>query len=339
MNSEHIASNFFLALAIVATALVVLIFLPYLNAIILAIVFAILFGPTYRELRRLFAGNESIAAVAAVILAIVIVLVPLVFFAITVFGEAQSVYLGLVSGNSPQIATLVHAVNKILPSVSLDFGQYAKSFLNWLLANIGPIFSQVAGITLTFFLSAFTLYYLLKDSQKIHEAIVKISPLKHDDTEKILDKLYKMASSAVRGSLVMAVVQGVFIGIGFYLFGLPNPVLWGATAMICALVPLIGVAIVVLPTVVIVWLSGNVGIAIGFAIWGLVLPGLIDDFLRPKLIDRGTNISQLLILFSVIGGITVLGPLGFILGPLALSLFLTLIEIYPSVFKKPGGEA
>lgn len=336
MNSEHLASNFFLVLVVVTTAIVALIFLPYLNAIVLAIVFAILFGPTYRELQKLFSGNESIAAFVSVILAIIIILVPLVFFGITVFNEAQSVYAGLVSGNSPQISSLVHAASKIFPSVNLDLSQYAKSFINWLLANIGPIFSEVAGITLTFFLAAFTLYYLLKDGHKIHDVIIRVSPLRHEDTEKILDKLDKMASSVIKGSLVVAVVQGVFVGIGFYIFGLPNPVLWGAAAIICALVPLIGVAIVVLPAAVIVWLSGNIPIAIGFTIWGLVLPGLIDDFLRPKLIDRGTNISQLLILFSVIGGIAVFGPLGFILGPLALSLLLTLIEIYPTIFKASG---
>jgi len=339
MNNEHIASNFFLVLLIVAAVTVGLIFLPYINALILAIVFAIIFYPEYKRLHRIMPRHESIAAFISVLFAFVIILIPLIFLGIIMFGEAQGVYANLAINNGSYVSSMLHEqIAKILPTVNIDFSQYAKGFLDWLIANIGPIFSQLAGITLTFFLAAFTLFYFLRDGHRIRALIVKASPLKHDDTEKILDKLMKMAGSVIKGSLVMSVLQGAIVGIGFYIFGLQNPVLWGSAAIICALVPIIGVAIVVLPAAIIVWLSGHMAIAIGFAVWGLLLPAITDNVLRPRLIDRETNTNRLLILFSVIGGIAAFGPLGFILGPLALSLLLTLIEIYPSIFKE-GSKA
>ncbi len=343
MDSDHIASNFFLVLLVVSAAIVGFVFLPYLNALTIAVVFAILFHPVYKKLSGLVPHHESAAAFVSVILALVVVIIPLTFLGIVVFNEAKNVYADVVSGNGSQIADLVRGqLSGISPSLaSLNFSQYAKSFLDWLIGNAGLIVSQLAAITITFFLSAFTLFYFLKDANKIRDAIVRISPLRHDDTAKILDKLGRMAGSVIKGSLVVSVLQGIVVGLGFYLFGLQNPVLWGSISVLCALVPIIGVAIVVIPAAIVVWLSGNAVTALGFAIWGLLLPGLVDNLLRPRLIDRDTNVNQLLVLFSVIGGISVFGPLGFILGPLALSLLLTLIEIYPSIFatdrKNPQG--
>jgi predicted PurR-regulated permease PerM len=340
MNSEHIASNFFLCLLVVATLVVGLIFFPYLNALTIAIVFAVIFDPVYRKLRSFMPKYEGLASFITVLLTIIIILIPLIFFGVTVFREAQSVYASSISGGNSQITNIIRdQVAKFFPSVNIDFSQYANGFLNWLIANIGPIFSQVAGITLIIFLSAFALFYFLKDGRKIHDSVVRISPLKHDDTEKILDKLSKMVGSVIKGSLVVCTLQGLSIGLGFYLFGLHNPVLWGSVAIICSFVPVIGPALIVVPTAIIVWLSGNLSIAVAFAIWGLLLPGVIDNFLRPKLIDRDTHVSPLLVLFSVIGGISVFGPIGLVLGPLALSLLLALFEIYPSIFKEDVNRA
>ncbi len=336
MDSEHIASNFFLVLFIVAAAIVAFVFFPYLNAITLAIVFAVIFTPVYRRLRGLMPKYESFAAFISVLIAFIVVLVPLIFFGIAIFKEVQGLYANLSSGGySLQLADLAkRQLSNIFPSTNIDFSQYAKTFLNWLIMNIGPIFSQLAGITITILLSLFALYYFLKDGCKIYDSIVRLSPLKKEDMEKILDKLDEMAGAVIKGSLVVAVLQGIIVGIGFYLFGLPNPVLWGSVAVICALVPLIGVAIVVLPTAVLMWLSGSAGlVTLGFLIWGLMLPGTIDNFLRPRIINRGAHVNQALVLFSVIGGIATFGPAGFILGPLALILLLTLIGIYPSIIK------
>ena len=260
---------------------------------------------------------ESLASFLSVVLAVIIVLIPLIFLGVAVFTEAKSLYTTITSGSSPQIVDLVRQqLSRLAPSINIDFSQYAKSFLDWVIANIGTIFSQLAGITVTVILSLFALYYFLRDGRKIYDSIVRVSPLKKEDTEKILNKLEEMASSVMKGSLVVAVLQGLIVGIGFYLFGLPNAVLWGSAAVICALVPIVGVALVVVPAAVIMWLSGSPAIlTLGFILWGLLLPGTIDNFLRPRLIDRGTNVHQVLVLFSVIGGIATFGPLGFILGP------------------------
>lgn len=335
MGNERTASNFFLCLLVLSMILVALMFLPYLGAFVLAIVFAIIFGPLYRKLKGAMPHYESFAAFISVVLAIIVILIPLVFFGVVIFREAQGVYATLaVGGGLPALTTIRNWISGVFPSLNINFGQYLELFLNWLIANIGPIFSQILQITITLFLSVFTFYFLLKDGPKIHDAIIRVSPLKHDDTEKILGKLTRMASSVIKGSLVVSVLQGILVGLGFYIFGLQNPVLWGSVAVICALVPMFGVAIVVVPTAIILLVSGSPTVAILFTVWGLLLPALVDNFVRPRLIDHDTDVHPLLVLFSVIGGITVFGPIGLILGPLALSLLLTLSEIYPTIFKE-----
>ena len=135
-------------------------------------------------------------------------------------------------------------------------------------------------------------------------------------------------NSIIRGTLIIAVIQGVMTGIGFAIFGVPSPTLWGSIAAIGALVPGVGTAIVFTPAILFLFFAGNTVPAIGLLVWGIVAVGLIDNFLGPVLVGRGIRIHPLFILFAVIGGIGFFGPMGFLLGPLVVSLLYGLFEIY-----------
>jgi predicted PurR-regulated permease PerM len=137
----------------------------------------------------------------------------------------------------------------------------------------------------------------------------------------------------VQGALLTAIVQGIMVGIGFSVVGIPNPVLFGVVATVAALIPMMGTGIVTLPGVVWLISMGQVGPGIALLVWGLLCVGLIDNILSPYLMKRGMGVHPFLILLSVFGGLTYFGPIGFLAGPIILAFFFTLLEIYPQIVK------
>jgi len=332
MHLKRFEAQFFLGFLLCAFGLLVLVFLPVLNILVLGVTFTVLFRPLYLKLRKVIPKREWLAAIAVVVFAAVVILAPLTFFGVTVFGEAQGLYAQLASGNdTPLLHSLHDQVQRLVPWFTVDLGQYAKQILGLLVNNLGLILSELLMITGTFFLSLFSFFYFLKDSGAIKNAIMRISPLSSDRTEEILSKLRDMVSSVLKGSLVIAVIEGMAVGLGFLVFNLANPALWGLVSIVAALVPVIGIALVVIPSLIVLALQGGVISMIGFGLWILVVVAVMENFLRPRLIRRNTKVHPLLILLSVLGGISFFGIMGFLLGPLVLSLFLALLNIYPAV--------
>ncbi len=155
-----------------------------------------------------------------------------------------------------------------------------------------------------------------------------ISPLAEADDETIFKKLALAVSAVVRGSLIVAFIQGILATVGFMIFGLPNPVLFGTIAAIAALVPGVGTALVLVPAIGYLFLSGNTFGAAGLFIWGTVVVGLVDNFLGPQLIGNKMKLHPLAVFLAVLGGIVFFGPIGIIVGPLVISLFSALLDVY-----------
>ncbi|RJR12807.1 AI-2E family transporter, partial [Candidatus Parcubacteria bacterium] len=160
------------------------------------------------------------------------------------------------------------------------------------------------------------------------------SPLKDGDDEIIATRLGSAVLATVKGNLLIGLIQGAMTGLGFLLFGVPNAALWGSVAAVMALVPGLGTAIVILPAAIFLFLTGDTTGAIGLLVWGIAAVGLIDNFLGPRLVGMGLKLHPLAVFLAVLGGLSLFGPIGFLLGPLTLSVCLALIDIYFSLQKK-----
>jgi predicted PurR-regulated permease PerM len=339
MATRQFEIPFFVGLILIATALVIFVFLPFLGAIVLAITLSILFHPIYSALQRVMPRWPGLAAFITMLSGVIIILIPLTYFGFKIFAETQDLYIHVTSGNTGNFFEFIqNIIQKYIPWFTVDFDQYVKQFLSMLAGSLGSIFSTITSLTISLLISLFTFYYLLKDGYRLKNAIVKISPLSHQNTEEILTKMSHMANSVIKGSLVVAIVQGILAGLGFFAFGLPNPVLWGSVAIVASLIPVAGTALVIVPGVISLFLSGNIAFAIALGIWGIILVGLADNFLRPYLIERDSKVHPLLALLSVLGGLAVFGATGLLLGPLILSFFLALLDIYPTLILKRNGK-
>jgi predicted PurR-regulated permease PerM len=323
---------FFLGLLLGVLYLAIQIFMPYFITLSLAATAAIVFHSLYRRTVGVCRGRERIAALIMVVFTFVILLLPLTFIGVHIVRQALDVYAQLTGDPTSIVNDMLSTVElylqRFMPGMELNLQQYVGQGLRWLASSVGSLLAGTLNTVLHLFLGMIAYYYMLKDGPKFLNAVVELSPLNNEDDEEILLRLRRAVDSVIRGSLIIAILQGTATGVGFAIFGVGNAVLFGAVAGVGALVPGIGTGIVIVPAVVYLFVRGDMGMAIGLSIWGATAVGLIDTFLHPLLVGRGMRLHPFFILFAVIGGITVFGLVGFILGPLVLSLLFGLLEIF-----------
>ncbi|MGB9608869.1 MAG: AI-2E family transporter, partial [Minisyncoccia bacterium] len=177
----------------------------------------------------------------------------------------------------------------------------------------------------------FILFYLFKDISKFKNYILKILPLSSEITEKLINNIYLNSKSILFGFLIVALTQGILAGFGFYIFQVPNPIFWGFITIVAALIPVFGTSLTIIPALIYLILNNNAFQAVGLLIWGFLLVGTIDNFLRPYLIGKKSEINPVFILLSVLGGVSLFGAIGFFIGPLIFSIFISLIKIYEEI--------
>lgn len=331
---------FLFALLAVAGILSFFIFQPFLYALILAVIFATVFSPVHQRILSLARERRGLVALIATAFVLFIILVPVTFLSIQILKEATQLYSSLVdNGGATGISSGIEGIMRSLgvplsSTTSLDFGQYMKQGLSWLIQNLGTVFSNVAKITVDIFVLFIALYYLFKDGDKLKKSVIALSPLKDIYDEKIFHKLEIAINSVVRGSIAVGLVQGALTAIGFTIFGVPSPVLWGSVAAVAALIPGFGTSLVLVPAILFLFFTGETASAMGLLAWGFVAVGLVDNVLGPKLVGRGVQLPHFLILLSILGGISFFGPLGFLFGPLVLSLLFAFLEIYSAIYKE-----
>ena len=341
MRHTRAQSTFFFAFLIGVIALTFFVFLPFLVPLAVAATLAVVSYPLHRRMLALTKGNETIAAFLSLFCIAVVVLVPLTFIGGQVFNEAQDLFQRI--DESPEALKesfedmLGAYVRRFAPGLSIDIpGLIGKGF-GFIASLVGPLFAGTAQTLLHFFLGAIALYYFLKDGPKFIQTLITLSPLPDTEDEKVLARLDTAINSIIRGTLIIAITQGIMTGIGLAIFGVPSPTLWGSLAAVGALVPGVGTAMVLAPAILFLFLTGKTVAGVGLLVWGIVAVGLIDNFLGPILVGRGVKIHPLFILFAVIGGIGFFGPVGFLLGPLVLSLLFALLDIYLQAEKKTMG--
>lgn len=343
MNTKISQSYFLIVLIAISSVLAFFIFRPFLIVLILAAVFAVVLQPLYRRMLNYMSGSPGLAAGATMLVSVVCILVPLTFITVQIAGEAQNLYTSLSDGSGEAyLNATFQRGNSIMaqyvPSLALSgadlstsLDQHMRDGLAWVIQNLGGAFGGLARLFLSFFIFLIALYYFLREGANLRKTIIALSPLKDTDDTIVLTRLELAIHSVIRGSLMIALIQGTLTGIGFAFFGVPNSVLWGVLAAFSALIPGIGTSLVLVPGVIYLFIIGATTPAIGLLLWSVVAVGLVDNFLGPKLVGIGMRLHPLIVLLSVFGGLAFFGPMGVFLGPLCTSLLFALLSIYPDV--------
>lgn len=346
MQVKTTAPYFLIGLIAAALALTLFIVRPFLVILVFAAIFAVVLQPLYRRILGRMQASPGLAAFVTMLISVVCILTPLAFIMTQIAGDTQNLYVSLSSGGGKAyLDSAVRAANDAaahyVPSVamsdaalSVSVDQYMKNVLTWVVQNLADVFGSVLQMLLNLSIFGIALYYLLRDGARFKREIIGMSPLSDADDEIIFSRLAVAINSVIRGSLTIAIIQGILTGFGFFVFGVPNSVLWGVVAMLAALIPAIGTSLVLVPGVIYLFATGATVPAIGLLVWSLIAVGLIDNFLGPRLVGKGMQLHPLVIFLAVFGGLAFFGPAGLFLGPLCVSLLFSLLSIYPHIARQ-----
>lgn len=323
--------GFFFALLGVVGYVVFQMLSPFLSALALAAIIVTICYPVYeRILQYTPKQNETVAALVSSLFVIVVVFLPLVFIFSTVINEAVTIYNQANAGRTgfeASLATVQEQINLFLPDTTLDTNEIVRQSTSWLAGNLGAIFAGTASTVFLFFIALIGSFYLFRDGKDFTKQLVKISPLPDDQDERILARMGIAVRSVATGTVLVALIQGCLTAFGLWLFGFEQYVLWGTVAAIGALVPGVGTSIVFIPAILTLIFAGTYALAAGLAVWAMLAVGLIDNLLGPYLMSRTNPLHPFIVLLSVLGGISVFGPIGFVVGPVVVSLCKVLLEL------------
>ncbi len=332
MSDAKLEAYFFTALILVVLFVVGILFYPFFGSLALALVLATLVTPFYHHVNK-HIKNDGVSAAIVTVVVILAIVIPATGLFFLLLDELNGLVNSLVGYDFSHLPDFLNVYKQKILDVfpllnSININEILRSFIQGVGSYVTGALTNTAMFVLKFLVALIALFYFIRDGNKFINEIIKLSPLVDREDLAIISKINGVAHSLIRGTLVVALLQGILTGFGFLLFGVPDPILWGSFAAFGALIPTVGTSIVSIPAIIYLFATGQTVAAIGLSAWAMFFVGLIDNFLGPKLIGNGAKIHPLFILLSVLGGVFVFGMSGFLLGPLLFGFLLALSEIY-----------
>ncbi|MCA9354026.1 MAG: AI-2E family transporter [Candidatus Kaiserbacteria bacterium] len=331
--SRVVEYAFFFGLLGLAGYMVWLIMAPFVSALALAAIIVTICHPLYTRIRQIVPRkNKSLAAFASTMIVLIAVIIPVTIVSSLVVKEIVSFYQELETGGHSfqnSIATLESSIQTFAPGFQIDLTEQIKVTAQWLTGNLGAIFASTLSTIFVFFIAMIGSFYFFRDGKEFLQLVIKASPLPDHEDQIIFDRMGRAVRAVATGTLLVALIQGTLVAVGFSIVGLgERAILWGSIASLGALVPGVGTTIVTAPAIIYLFFTGHLVSGVILLIWSMLIVGLVDNLIGPYLISRGNNLHPFIILISVLGGISLFGPVGFVIGPVVVTLFLVLLEIY-----------
>jgi predicted PurR-regulated permease PerM len=324
---------------------------PFFISVILSVTITSLFYPAYSRLKERLYGYASLSSLIMCTVITILIILPSVLFSIAFFDEINQAYtdfqtrveLGEVRWLSlEEYDSLpgdgLRLILDYLGGDEANLAQIASSLLgnlaNFLLDHYSTILGGLGTVVAQFFIMIFSMFFFFRDGDKLVAEIKRLIPLAPRYEEMVLHKLKDVTFATFFGVFATAICQGIVAGIIFTILGISSPIVWGTATAFCALVPIVGTAAIWVPMSIFLIIQGFVLKGVILLILGSTVIGLVDNFIRPLIIEeRSGGIHLLLVFFSLIGGVWMFGPPGLVIGPLVAALLVTFLEIYKTEFE------
>lgn len=327
----------FLGLLLLVTVAFALVVKPFFGAILWALVLAILFHAFHRWLLKRLPGRVNTAAALTLLAIVLMVILPAILLGFALIQEITGIYAHIQSGQI-NIADLFRRAMALLPRwgsdwlASLgwtDFSAARESITSGLAGSMKALASQALLVgqgTLNFVLmlgvTLYLTFFLLRDGDTLARRVMSAIPLDDRQRDLIVHNFTLVIRATIKGSVVVAIVQGLIGGIVFWALGIEGALLWGVVMGLFSLIPAIGTGIVWVPVALYLLASGAIAKGVILVLCGLFVIGLVDNVLRPILVGRDTRLPDYVVLISTLGGLQVFGFHGFIIGPVVAALFI-----------------
>nr|WP_276600298.1 MULTISPECIES: AI-2E family transporter [unclassified Nannocystis] len=324
---------------------------PFVRVLLWGLVLTSAFGPVHRRIRQRI-KNQDIAALVSCFAVVLTIGVPTALIGLALvrelapaFETLQAMISSLLDPNSPVIGKLTQWLSERgvdIAAVKQQAIEQAQAAMGEVTTNsigyVRGILGGIAGVIIEAFFVFFTMFYLFRDGAKLWAALANALPLRGKTMNQMIVRIREVISASVYGVFVIAVIQGTLGGIAFWFIGLPSAVVWGLVMTFMSLIPLAGSFVVWVPAAIYLAITGSWGAAIGLSLWGTIVIGLVDNFMRPKLVGEKAKLHELFIFFAVLGGLQLFGIVGLFLGPVILAIALALFDafLHPDTSLKGG---
>lgn len=340
MKEQIDQARWLAVLAATAIALYVcwLMLRPFIGVLAWAGVLVIVFYPVHHQIKRRL-QRPGLSALLSCTLVVVLAVLPLTLLTVAVGEELAAAVPNLPS----QISKIMNPETPVLGRVSewiqRRFGVDTLRSEEFMVAQIQRtsefligfsvnLVGNIAGGIVKAFFVIFTMYYLFRDGDSIVSKLPAALPLSREQSEAIIGRTREVVSASVYGVVVIAALQGLLGGLAFWVLGIPSPLLWAVLMTFVCMIPILGSFLVWVPLAIYLVIHGHWTKAILLVLWGALVISTIDNFLRPKWIKNHTRLHELFVFFSVLGGISLFGLLGIILGPVVLAITLGLLQTF-----------
>ncbi len=330
------------------TVLAFIIIRPFVTAILASIIIAYIAYPLYRLINKKL-KRRNLSSVIVTIIIIIIIVGPIFFALQIITKETYTIYLlskqKIISGEILNVECLgdnfvcktSNSIKEFIsdPKVSFQLQELVQKSTSFIMGYVSDFVLSVPSIVINFFITVFIVFFLLRDGEDIAEKVKRLLPLKKHYQKRVFEKSKEVTFAVVYGHLSVALIQGALGGIGFLIFGVSSPLLWGLVMAFAALIPFVGTPIVWLPVSLLRMFNGfstgdNAVIMSGILLflYGGLIVSTIDNFLKPKIIGDKAKVHPILVLLGVLGGLKVFGFIGIVIGPVILAIFKIAVRIY-----------
>ena len=315
---------------------------PFFEAILWAVILAVLFAPLQRRLRARLGERQSLAALLSLLVILLMVILPVALVARAFLQEVRTAYAMFQAGEL-EVSAYLERIQGILP------GWISNQLIEMGLSDLAGIRQTVAGglskagqfiaaralvigentfaFILNSFIMLYLLFFLLRDGGKVALRMRDAIPLDPELQAMLAGKFAEVIRATVKGSVVVAIIQGALGGLIFWLLGIHAAVLWGVVMAFLSLVPAVGAGLIWAPAAIYLIATGEIVQGVILITFGVLVIGLVDNFLRPILVGKSTRMPDYLVLISTLGGIAVIGISGFVTGPLIAALFVAVWDV------------
>ena len=350
-GKEAIAPYFFVVLFGLALLAVGYLLLPFLGDMVIAFLFVILLTPLYARLSRVL-GNRGVLASGLVVVGLALVCsLPIFLIAsallrdiseasVSFSNAGRSLAVRAIAGRNGVIMSGISTLaSRIGVTVAPEWVEQAlldagKSLTQYLATRANAFVSSTLATSLHVVITLFSIFYLFIHGEKLRTFLYRLSPLKDDENQIFINKLGEVGRAILVGSGTASSLQGLIAGIAWVIVGLPSPVLWGILMAIAAFLPLVGIAAVVVPAAIYLWVEGRPLAAVIFFVFCMGQSFFFEYALKPRLMGSSMRMNNLLVFLSLLGGIMGFGVTGLVYGPLIMTLFLALVQLYQTRYQQ-----
>jgi predicted PurR-regulated permease PerM len=345
MKFAHIQQFFFFILLLVTTGTFFWMLGSYLLPVFWALVTAIVFYPLYLRVKQVAGDRDSLASFLTIGAVILTIVVPILLVGGMIAQESLSVYQSVSQEASPKeglnLLQQTEAFFAYLEPYGISKDAVTERLRTWgasaseaVASSLVTMGQMTFSLLISTLIMLYLLFFLFRDATKLQETLIYYLPLGDSYEKRLFARFTETSRAVMKGTIAIAALQGLLGGLTFWLVGISNPAMWGVAMAILSIVPAIGAALVWLPASIILLATGSIWEGVTMLVVGTFLVSLVDEFLRPILVGRGSRMPDSITLLATIGGLATFGVSGFVVGPIIAAFFLSLWTMFGEHYEK-----